>query len=129
YEVVQLFRRILTNNHKHHLAGLEMFQSFASRNQFAIRRKDEGNANNVASDDARIAQNQFEAGEPFPMFPDTFREEDLLRDKHHSAGFSSLPDWIKSKKIKGNTKVTRKYSNINAFWERVQISAGIMNGS
>jgi len=49
------------------------------------------------------------------MFPDTFREEDLLRDKRHGAGFSGLPEWIESRKFKGNAKVTRRFSSVNAF--------------
>src|SRR5215472_3905129 len=109
------FRRILANDGKRHLAGLEMLQAFASGNQFAIRREDGGNADDVAGGDAGIAQGQLETGEPFPMFPDTFREEDLLRDKRHGAGFSGLPERIESKKFKGKQKVTRRFSSVNAF--------------
>jgi len=38
------------------------------------------------------------------MFPDTFREEDLLRDKRHGAGFSGLPERIESKKFRATQK-------------------------
>src|SRR5690242_4944631 len=99
-ESVRLSRRILADNGKCHLAGLEMLQPFASGNQFAIRWKDGGNADNVAGGDACVAQGQLKTGEPFPMFPDTFREENLLRDKRHGAGFSGLPDRIESKKFR-----------------------------
>jgi len=49
------------------------------------------------------------------MFPDTFREEDLLRDERHGAGFSGLPAWIESKKFWGNAKVARRFSSVNLF--------------
>ena len=92
------FRRILANDGKRHLAGLEMLQTFASGNEFAIWREDGRDADDVTGSNARVAQRQLEAGEPFSMFSDTFREEDFLRDERHGAGFSGLPDRIESKK-------------------------------
>jgi hypothetical protein len=92
-----------------------VLQAFAAGNQFTIGREDGRDADDVASGNARVAQGQLEAGEPFSMFPDTFREEDLLRDKRHGAGFSGLLEWIESRKFKGNAKVTRRFSSVNAF--------------
>ena len=105
---MRFFGGIFADYRKGDLARLEMFQTFTARNEFAIWREDGGNADNVAGGDPRVAQGQLEAGEPFAMFPDTFREKDLLRDESHGAGFSGLPDRIESKKnFSGNAKVTR----------------------
>jgi hypothetical protein len=81
-----------------------MLQAFASGNQSAIRRKDGGNADDIAGGDPCVAQGQLEAGEPFSMFPDTFREEDLLRDKRHVPVFRASLNGLREKNLRATQK-------------------------
>src|SRR5207245_7589212 len=72
------------------LSRPNVLQAFAARDQFTIRREDGGDANDVASRDARVAKREFETGEPFAMFTDAFGEKYFLSDKRHGAGVRSL---------------------------------------
>src|SRR4051794_22605349 len=89
-QAMWFFRGVFANDGKSHLAGANVLQSFAARNQFAIRREDRGYADNVASRDARVAKRELETGEPFAMFTDAFGEKYFLSDKRHGAGVRCL---------------------------------------
>jgi hypothetical protein len=60
-----------------------MLQSFRTRDELAIWRKNRGNAHDVARGNARAAQCQLKAREPLSMFSDTFCQEDLFRNERH----------------------------------------------
>jgi len=87
---MRLLCGILADDGKGDLAGPDVFQPFAARDQFTIWRKYRGNANDVARRDARVAKRELEAGEPFAMFTDAFGEKYFLSDERHGAGVRCL---------------------------------------
>jgi hypothetical protein len=72
------------------LPGLDVLQSFAARNQFAVGRENGGDANDVARGNAGVPQSELETREPFTMFTDAFGEEDFLSNERHGAGLPCL---------------------------------------
>src|SRR6266436_8644143 len=106
---------IFADDGERDLAGLDVLQTFAARNQFAIGRKNRGNANDVARGDARVAEGELKARKSFTMFTDAFGEEDFLSDERHGAGLPCLRTWCGCEKIfplwKSNKKVLQCQSN------------------
>ena len=107
-QTVRFFGGIFADYRERDLAGLDVLQTFAAGNQFAIWREDGRDADDVACGDAGVSERQLETRQPFTMFPDAFGEEDLLRDERHSAGVWCLREWADSKIFplwKSNKKV------------------------
>jgi hypothetical protein len=89
-QAMRFFGGIFANDRECDLAGPDMLQAFAARDQFTIRREDGGDADDVASRNARVAKREFKTGEPFAMFTDAFGEKYLLSDERHGAGVRCL---------------------------------------
>jgi hypothetical protein len=68
-----------------------VLQPFAAGNQFAIGRKNGGDAHDVACRDSRAAQSKLKTREPLPMFSDAFCEENLFRDERHGWCRGAVP--------------------------------------
>src|ERR1700682_5207406 len=99
---------IFADDGKRDLAGPDVLQSFAARDQFAIRREDGGDSHDVACCNTRVAKRELEAGEPFAMFSDAFGKKDFLSDERHGAGVRCLRENVTSKNFvlwKSNKKV------------------------
>src|SRR6266481_9345638 len=113
-EAMRFLGGIFADDGEGYLAGLDVLQSFAARDQFAIGREDGGDAHDVAGCDARVAKRKLEAGEPFAMFSDALGEKYLLSDKRHGAGVRCLRENVTSK-ILCCGKVARRFWSVNAF--------------
>src|SRR5579871_5261392 len=96
-EPVRFFGGIFADDGERDLPGLDVFQTFAARNQFAVWREDRRNADDVASSNSRISQSQLKARKPFPMFSDAFGEKYFLRDERHGAGVGASVKWAEKK--------------------------------
>src|ERR1019366_1360770 len=77
---VRLARGVLRHHRERDLSRRQVPQSVRARNQLAVGREDERHPYQVLGGNARIAQRQFERGEPLPVFPHTLGEEDALGD-------------------------------------------------
>ena len=106
--------RIFADYRKCDLAGLDVFQTFAAGNQFAVGWEDGRDANDVARRDSSVSERQLKARQPFTMFSDAFGKEDFLRDERHSAGVWCLREWA-AYKIFRCGKVTVWFCRVNAF--------------
>src|SRR5579863_4790128 len=105
---MRFLRRIFADNGESDLSRFDVLQTFAARNQFAVRREDRRNADDVARSDARISQSQLKARKPFPMFSDAFGKKNFLRDERHGAGVGASVSWAEKKNLllwKSNKKV------------------------
>jgi len=87
---VRFLGGILADDGESDLPGLDVLQTFAAGNQFAVGRKDRRDADDVASRNARVSKGELEARKPFTMFTDAFGEEDFLSDERHGAGLPCL---------------------------------------
>src|SRR5215469_2241107 len=67
-----------------------MSQTFLARHNLAARRKDRADAHQVLARNTRIPKGQLKGGQPFPVFPDALREEQLLRDHAFSQFLCAL---------------------------------------
>jgi hypothetical protein len=67
-----------------------VLQSFTAGNQFAIGRKNRGDADDIACRNASVPQGELEARESFAMFTDAFGEENFLSNERHGAGWPCL---------------------------------------
>src|SRR5260370_5641058 len=114
-QAVGLFGGVFADDRKGDLAELDVFQSFAAGDQFAVGREDGGHANDVAGGNSRISQSEFEARKPFTMFTDAFGEKYFLSYERHGAGLPCLRPWCESEKFSCWGKVTRRYCSVNAF--------------
>src|SRR6476660_2253649 len=89
-QAVRFLGRILTDDREGHLSGLDMLQAFASRDQFAVGGENRGDADNVASRNACVAQGELKARKSFAMFTDAFGKENFLSNERHGAGWPCL---------------------------------------
>src|SRR5467141_1135148 len=80
-EAVRFLGGILADDGKRDLPGLHMLQPFAARNQFAVGRKDGGDADDIACRNARVPEGELKARKSFTMFTDAFGEENLLSNE------------------------------------------------
>jgi hypothetical protein len=87
---VRFLRGVFADDRERDLPELDVLQSFAAGNQFAVGRKDGGDTNNVARGNASVPQSELETREPFTMFTDAFGEEDFLSNERHGAGLPCL---------------------------------------
>src|SRR5579885_2739621 len=101
---MRLLGGIFADHGERDLSWTNVLQTFAAGNQFAIRRKDRGNADDIACRDTGVAQRQLETGKSFAMFSDALGEEDLLSDERHSAGLWCLRNlgWAKKSSAEEN---------------------------
>lgn len=81
---------IFADHRERNLPGLQMLQPFAARDQFAMRREDRGNANDIARSDSRIPQGELKARQALAVFSDSLGEENFFRDERHGAGLRCL---------------------------------------
>jgi hypothetical protein len=72
------------------LPELDVLQTLAAGNQFAVGREDRGDADDVARRNACVPQSELETREPFTMFTDAFGEKDFLSNERHGAGLPFL---------------------------------------
>jgi hypothetical protein len=98
-EAMRFLGGVFADNGESDLAGLDVLQAFAARNEFAVGRKDRRDANDVAGGDTCVAEGQLKAGKSFAMFADAFGEEDLLSDERHGAGLWCLREVEFAKRI------------------------------
>jgi hypothetical protein len=86
-QAVRFFGGILADHRKSHLSGFDVLQTFAARNQFAVRRKNRRDADDVARRNSRVAQSQLKTRESFTMLTDAFGEKYFLCDERHGPVF------------------------------------------
>src|ERR1700676_3258489 len=85
-QAVRFFGRIFADDSESDLARTNLLQSLTAGNQFAVRREDGRNADDVASSDSGVAEGQLKTGKTFAMVVDAFGDENFLSNKRHSAG-------------------------------------------
>src|SRR6185437_4669380 len=116
-EAVCFTRLIFADDGEGDLAGLEVFQSFAARNQFAMRRKNGRNANDVAGCNAGVAQGELKARQAFAVLSDPLGEENFLRDERHELSGCALPPSTDREKIRVR-KLASTRSDVNSFHDK-----------
>ena len=81
------------------LAGFETLHALAARQNAALRRKDAGDANEIARRDAGGTKRELERGQLFPVFPDALCKEHLLGNEsdHAHAPCRKGPRMVNSK--------------------------------
>src|SRR5579863_1122797 len=84
-------RLILADDGERDLAGLEVLQSFAPRDQFAGRWKNRGDAHNVACGDAGVTQGKLKARQALAVLSNPFSKENVLRDERHESCRRAVP--------------------------------------
>src|ERR1700676_4626361 len=89
-QTVRLFGGILADDGESDLAGADVLQALAARNQFAIGRKDGGDADDVAGGNSRVAESELKTRKSFAMLTNALGEEDFLSDERHGAGLRRL---------------------------------------
>jgi hypothetical protein len=87
---VRFLGGIFADDRERDLPELDVLQTLAARNQFAVGREDRGDADDVARRNACIPQSELETREPFTMFTDAFGEKDFLSNERHGAGLPFL---------------------------------------
>src|SRR3984885_8915567 len=90
-QTMRFARLVLADYGEGHLTGLDMLQTFAAGNQFAVGRENRGDANDVARGNACVAQRQLKAGKALAVFPDSLGEENFLRDERHEYYRTAVP--------------------------------------
>jgi hypothetical protein len=86
---MRLASLVLADNGEGDLSRLEMLEPFTARDQLAVRRKNRGDANDVARGNSGISQRELEARKPLAMFSDSLGEENFLRYERHVPGCGS----------------------------------------
>src|SRR5580700_5823699 len=86
---MRLARLVLADYGEGDLPGLQVFEPFTARDQLAVRRKNRGDANDVARGNSGVSQRELEARKPFAMFSDSLGEKNLFRDERHVPGCGS----------------------------------------
>ena len=89
-----------------------MLQALAARDQFAVRRKNRRNANDVAGSDSGVTQRQLKAGKALAVFADSLCEKNLLRDERHEPCPVAVPPEVE--KI-GARKLASTRSEVNSI--------------
>src|SRR5713226_8153774 len=123
-EPVRFLGGIFADDRERDLAGPDMLQSFAARNQFAVGREDGGNANDVARRNACVPQGELKTRKPFTMFTDAFGEEDFLSNERHGAGLPCLREWCTRKIFplwKSNKKVLQCQCNLEVVDWKLEV--------
>src|ERR1700734_1672236 len=111
---MRLARLVLANNGERDLSRFEMLEPFTARDQFAVRRKNRGDANDVARGDPGVSQRELEARKPLAMFSDSLGEENFLCDERHVPGCGS------------STRLSRKNLTRVAINKRAQLSQSLL---
>src|ERR1700722_2419249 len=96
------------------LSRLEMLEHFTTRDQLAVRRKNRGDANDVARGNSGISERELEARKPLAMFSDALGEENFLRYERHVPGCGS------------STRLSRKNLTRLEINKRAQLSQSLI---
>src|ERR1700689_3397819 len=83
---MRLSRLVLAYYGESDLSRLEMLEPLTARDQFAVRRENRGDANDVARGNSGVSEREFEARKPLMMFSDSLGEKNFLRDERHVPG-------------------------------------------
>src|ERR1700733_4689339 len=119
-QTMRFARLVLADYGEGHLTGLDMLQTFAARNQFAVGRENRGDANDVARGNACVAQRQLKAGKALAVFPDSLGEENFLRDERHEYYRTAVPPRNRVEKP-AHRKLTSTWSDVNGIQRRSEI--------
>src|SRR3984957_466727 len=111
---MRLPRLVLADNGESDLSRLEMLEPFTARDQFAVRRKNRGDANDVARGNSGISEGELEARKPLAMFSDSLGEENFLRYERHVPGCGS------------STRLSRKNLTRLEINKRAQLSQSLI---
>src|SRR5450631_2969393 len=115
---MRFFGGIFADHRERDLTRLDVLQSFAARNQFAIGREDRRDAHDVARRNSRVPESELKARKPFTMFSDAFGEKYFLCDERHGAGVGAsvsglrvkiLPLWKSNKKVLQCQRISRRF--------------------
>ena len=102
-----LARLIFANDGECDLAGFEVLQPFAARDELAGWRKNGGNPDDVAGGDTRVAQRELEARQALAVLSDSLGEENVLRDERHEWCRSAVPPDVSIEK-KLRSKISKR---------------------
>jgi hypothetical protein len=94
-----------------------MLKPFTARDQFAIRRENRGDANDVARGDSGVSERELEARKPLAMFSDSLGEENFLCDERHVPVCGS------------STRLSRKNLTRSEINKRTQLSQSLIEFS
>jgi hypothetical protein len=111
---MRLARLVLADNGESDLSRLEMLEPLTARDQFAIRRKNRGDANDVARGNSSVSQRELEARKPLAMFSDSLGKENFLRYERHVPGCGS------------STRLSRKNLTRSEINKRTQLSQSLI---
>src|ERR1700722_2355205 len=114
---MRLARLVLTDNGESDLTRLQMLEPFTARDQFAVRRKNRGDANDITRGDSGVSQRELEARKPLAMFSDSLGEKNFLRYERHVPGCGS------------STRFSRKNLSRLEINKRAQLSQSLIEFS
>src|ERR1700723_1107209 len=114
---MRLARLVLADNGESDLSRLEMLEPFTARDQLAVRRKNRGDANDVARGNPGVSQRELKARKPLAMFSDSLGEENFLRYERHVPGCGS------------STRLSRKNLTRLEINKRAQLSQSLIEFS
>src|ERR1700721_3227736 len=114
---MRLARLVLADNGESELSRLEMLEPFTARDQLAVRRKNRGDANDVARGNSGISEGELEARKRVAVFSDSLVEENFLRYERHVPGCGS------------STRLSRKNLTRLEINKRAQLSQSLIEFS
>jgi hypothetical protein len=83
YQPMRFVGRVIAHHGKNDLPRRQVLQSFLLAEQFAVRRKNRFDADQVKLGDSRRAQRHFERSQLLAMSPYTFGQKRPFRDRSH----------------------------------------------
>ena len=86
----------------------------AAGNELAVRRKNRGDANDIASRNARAAERELKTRKALAVLADSLGQENFLRDERHISSRVAVPPFVNWKK-RCRRKLTSMRSDVNGF--------------